>query len=217
MQQHSSALWYQRIDHLAFAALDLAEGIEYLEDLLGVSVQPGGKHPAWGTHNVLIALGPDIFLEIIAPDPERENPAIPPLFGIDQLSSPKLGAWAAKESHLESRLEKLRQANIPFGPPLAGQRQKPDGTMLNWELSDPLTRVGDGVIPFLIDWGNTPHPASVMPQVCQLLELRIEHPDPDAIKEILGILELDTLPVAPGTEPALIATIQTPGGIVELR
>ena len=209
--------WHSRIDHLAFAATDLQEGIQSIEELLGVPVQPGGKHPAWGTHNVLLALGPAVFLEIIAPDPEREDPAVPPLFGINQLKEPKLTAWAAKEDHLARRLAKLQQSGIPFGAQQSGRRQTPDGRTLQWHLSDPLTVVGDGVIPFLIDWGQTPHPAAAMPRQCRLLDLCIEHPEPQPIIDILRLLDLGEMAVTPAPEPALIATIRCPRGEVVLR
>lgn len=209
--------WHNRIDHLAFAATDLKEGIQYIEELLGVSVQPGGKHPAWGTHNVLLALGPAVFLEIIAPDPEREDAAVPPLFGINQLTEPKLTAWAAKEYRLTERLARLQQAGITFGAQQSGRRQTPDGRILQWHLSDPLTVVGDGVIPFLIDWGQTAHPATAMPQQCRLLDLRIEHPQAQKIMDILRLLDLGEMTVTVAAEPALIATIQCPRGKVVVR
>ena len=208
--------WKNRIDHLAFATHDLEEGIQYIEKLLGVSIQPGGRHPAWGTHNVLIALGKDVFLEIIAPDPERPDPTLPPLFGIDKLKSPRLTAWAAREEDLGARLESLKTLGYEFGELLPGSRQKPDGTTLRWELSDPLTVVGDGVVPFLIDWGTTPHPAAAMPQECQLLDLYIEHPEVEEITGILNKLELFPV-IQQGKEPALVAKIQTPRGEVILR
>lgn len=208
---------HNRIDHLAFAATDLKEGIQYIEELLGVSVQPGGKHPAWGTHNVLLALGPAVFLEIIAPDPEREDAALPPLFGIDQLTEPKLTAWAAKEAHLAERLAHLQQSGITFGAQQSGRRKTPDGRLLHWQLTDPLTVVGNGVVPFLIDWGQTPHPAATLPQQCSLLDLRIEHPKPKKIRHILQLLDLGEISVTAAREPALIATIQSPRGKVILR
>lgn len=209
--------WHNRIDHLAFAATDLKEGIQYIEELLGVPVQPGGKHPAWGTHNVLLALGPSVFLEIIAPDPEREDATVPPLFGINQLTEPKLTAWAAKEGRLTERLARLQQAGIPFGAQQSGRRQTPDGRTLQWHLTDPLTVVGDGVIPFLIDWGQTPHPPTAMPQQCRLLDLHIEHSEPKKIMDILRLLDLDEMTVTASGKPALVATIQCPRGEVVLR
>jgi hypothetical protein len=49
-----------------------------------------------------------------------------------------------------------------------------------------------------------------------LVGLRAEHPDPAAIAEALGSLRLD-LPITAGGMRALIATLETPRGRVELR
>ena len=217
MQKQDTSIWRRRIDHLALAAPTLSQGVEYVEDLLGVSVQPGGKHPAWGTQNALIALGPQVFLEVIAPDPDRHDPALPSLFGIDRLSAPKLNAWAVRENQLETRLEQIRQAGIRFGAQLDGQRKRPDGAILRWRLSDPLVRLGQGVIPFLIDWGNTPHPAGQMPQECTLVDLRIEYPNAEEIAKVFRLLDLEDVQIDAGPKPTLVATIQTPAGLIELR
>jgi len=75
---------------------------------------------------------------------------------------------------------------------------------------------GDGVVPFLIQWGkHTPHPATDSPAGCTLVSLRAEHPDPTSIRRILAALGLD-IPVAEGPVPALFAVIDTPNGTKKL-
>src|SRR6185295_12719908 len=90
-----------RIDHLVYATPDLARGAGEIEALTGVRASPGGKHLAWATHNCLLALGADIYLEIIAPDPSQPKPPIARPFGIDDLHHPRLVAWAARAAGLE--------------------------------------------------------------------------------------------------------------------
>jgi hypothetical protein len=75
---------------------------------------------------------------------------------------------------------------------------------------------GDGIVPFLIDWGTTESPARAAPKGCMLLRLRAEHPDPARIGEMLLALGVE-LPVELGRAPTLIATIGTARGEVELR
>ena len=73
-----------------------------------------------------------------------------------------------------------------------------------------------GLVPFLIDWGSTPSPALGSTSGCSLVDLRAEHPQPAEVVGLLGALDV-SLDVAEGGEAALIATIETPNGTVELR
>ena len=88
--------------------------------------------------------------------------------------------------------------------------------MLAWKLTVSPTLTEGGVVPFLIDWGATAHPASALPKACTLVDLRAEHPTPERVQAMITALGLE-LPVKRGSAPALIATIATPRGVVELR
>ena len=74
----------------------------------------------------------------------------------------------------------------------------------------------DGLVPFLIDWGSSPHPADSAPSGVALVALRAEHPDPPGVGEALSTLNLH-LDVAVGAMPMLIATLRTSTGVVDLR
>jgi hypothetical protein len=76
--------------------------------------------------------------------------------------------------------------------------------------------VADGVVPFFINWGTTPHPAASASVGGTLIALRAEHPDPERVRRTLEQLEI-ALPVRPGSSVSLIATIDSPRGRVELR
>jgi len=205
-----------RIDHLVYASPDLVQGVDELEQRLGVLAKPGGRHPAWGTRNSLIALGERIYLEVIAPDPDQIAPERARPFGIDDLDSPRLASWAAREADLEHIVTTARNLGIDLGAIYPGNRQTADGTVLSWKLTDPLTTRYDGLLPFFIDWGTTPHPAPTAAPGCALIELRAEHPDADRLRAVLTALDLD-LTVTAGESPSLIATISSPRGVVELR
>ncbi len=53
-------------DHLAISAASLEQGALAVEAMLGVGLEPGGKHAFMGTHNRLLSLGPGEYLEVIA-------------------------------------------------------------------------------------------------------------------------------------------------------
>ena len=88
--------------------------------------------------------------------------------------------------------------------------------MLAWKLTVSPTLTEGGVVPFWIDWGATAHPASALRKGCTLVDLRAEHPNPERVETMITALGLD-LPVKRGSAPALIATISTPRGVVELK
>lgn len=204
------------VDHLIYAAPHLDAGVERLENILGVRAIPGGRHPGYGTRNALLALGPEMYLEVLAPDPDGPEPARPRLFGIDRLDAPRLAAWVAKESDLEGRVEAADRRGVKLGEILLGSRERPDGSVLAWRLTDPHVVLGDGIVPFLIDWGPTESPARAAAKGCTLLGLRAEHPDPARIRAMLLALGVE-LEVESGRAPALIARIGTARGEVELR
>jgi catechol 2,3-dioxygenase-like lactoylglutathione lyase family enzyme len=70
-------------DHLVLAARDLDAGAAWLESLLGVKLAQGGKHARMGTHNRLLGLGDNFYLELIAIDPDAVAPGRPRWFGLD--------------------------------------------------------------------------------------------------------------------------------------
>ena len=203
------------VDHLVWGGRDLEQEIDRLQALIGVRATPGGRHIGQGTRNALIRLGPAMYLELIGPDPSQPPPASPRWLGLDDLATPRLITWAAKAEDLEHRADAARRAGLELGEVRSGQRQQSNGEMLSWRLTYPDMRHGDGLVPFLIDWGRSPHPAEHAPAGAELVELRAEHPDPAAISQLLRHLGIE-LRVSRGPAPALIATLETQRGRVEL-
>jgi len=205
-----------RVDHLVYATLDLERGIEEIEKLLGVRATAGGQHAGRGTRNALIALGRTCYLEIISPDPQQPQPKQPRHFGIDQLKRSKLVTWFVKSSDLDQSRNEAVSLGVPYGEVVAGSRRRPDGIELSWHFTDANVLVGDGLVPLLIDWGQSPHPASTAAQGASLVALHADHPNPESIREILRAVGAD-LEVWAGSTVELIATIECPRGRVQLR
>lgn len=204
------------LDHLVYGTPDVAATIDDLETRWGVRAAMGGKHPG-GTHNALLSLANGAYLEIIGPDPEQTPPADRPMaFGLDRLREPRLVTWAIKAPNIEQRVARVRANGFDPGNVEPLSRKRPDGLLLEWKLTRSAELPGDGLIPFLIDWGNTPHPADSAPAGCVFASLRAEHPDAGTIRSKMRALG-EELDVRMGQAPALIATIHTPKGRMELR
>ena len=204
-----------RIDHLVYATPDLDCGVEEVERLIGLRATPGGQHPGRGTRNALVALGPTSYLEIIAPDPDQPPPKDSRPFGIDGLTGSRLAAWSIKGENLEQvRMEAIRNG-ISLGEVKTGRRRRTEGVEWSWQGTDYSVTVADGIVPFFIDWGASPHPASSAVKGASLIDLRAEHPDAGGVQQLLTKLAVD-LKVTRGSSPTLIATIDYQRGRVEL-
>ena len=204
------------VDHLVYAVPHLDSAAAALEKRLGIRPSPGGRHEARGTHNALIALGERSYLEILGPDPEAPAQDRPRWFGVDRLLAPRLVGWAAAGSDLEAIVESAERRGVKLGALARGSRRRTDGVLLSWLFTDPTPAVGGGIVPFFIDWGESPHPAETAPGGDVLVGLRGEHPDPTRIEEMLAAVGV-VLDVRAAATPALIAELDTPRGRIELR
>ena len=216
------------IDHLVYGVPELTAGVARLADLLGVTAAPGGSHEGRGSHNALLCLGGDAYLEIIAPDPAQPAPRRPRPFGLDSLTEPRLVTFAvhaerpggAQPEAAEGRLQRWRAHAAAHGydpgPVAAGSRRRTDGSLLVWHLCQRLELPFDGVVPFLIDWGAADSPAASTPRGCRLLDLEVCSPHSELAGSALQALGV-AVRVRHGDRPGLRATLATPRGRVELR
>ena len=216
MVQQASKLISAPVDHLVYATPDLDLGVREIEDLLGVRATAGGRHPGRGTRNALLALGEGVYLEIIGPDPDQPPPPSARWFAIDTLASPRLTAWAVKSSDVDGLRDRALRQGIALGNVQAGSRRQPDGVELSWRFTDPGHEVADGIVPFFIDWGQSPHPSRSAAKGATLVELRAEHRRASEVQRMLQILGTQ-IPVSAARQPALVAIVEGRLGRVELR
>ena len=202
-------------DHLVFGCENLDPGCDEIEKLLGMRPAFAGKHTGRGTHNALLSLGLGVYLEVIAPDPEQPEPAEPRAFGLDSPREQRLITWAARVDDIETASATARSRGYDPGPVTTGSRALPGCRELKWKLAVKRVLPGNGIVPFLIEWGLAQHPSLIAPGGCTLLDLEAEHPHPDAVQPMLDALGVD-LQVSEGGRPALLATIQCPRGTVVL-
>ncbi len=206
----------QHIDHLVYTAPSLEEGITQIESIFGITPIVGGQHPQYGTHNALLSLGDSTYLEIIAPDPALSLPVKGILFGDRFNQKPGLATWVLRTDEIEQLQSRATRNGLALGTVEEGRRDKPDGTTLTWKLTNPYAFPYNGTIPFLISWGDSPHPAKALPKAGELVGLEIYHPNPDEVNEALQHLDVH-LNIIPSDRPSLIALIKTKEGIIRLE
>ncbi|MFM8649844.1 MAG: VOC family protein [Actinomycetota bacterium] len=213
-----------RIDHIVLATPDLATTVADIAERLGVAPVPGGAHVGRGTYNALLGLGGHTYLEIIGPDPAQPDPDHPRPFGIDELERSRLVAWCvAPRRPLESVVADAIESGFDPGPIESMSRRRPDGVLLEWSLTFPPSGA-DSVLPFLIDWRDSPHPTTDLPIGGQLVGLDLVHSSPRRIDSILtSIADPATLgddesvvTLNEGSEALVSARIRVASGTVAL-
>lgn len=206
-------------DHLVFAASTLAQGITYFSDLTGITARPGGKHAGMGTHNALVKLGPRLYLEIIAIDPQGETPTRRRWFDLDDgslqadlLDRPQLIHWVARTRDIERA---VALAGYDPGPILPFTRGD-----YRWRITVPEDghRPGNGVLPTLIQWDSPAHPADALPASGASLEqLAATHGDPNPVRNSLQKLGLhEEMHVSYERNTRVAAMVRTPRGLIAL-
>lgn len=211
-----------QLDHIVIAAASLKQGVEYVRDSLGVNVPRGGFHQSMATHNHVMQLANDAYLEVIAIDPKARAPRHPRWFGLDDglmraslKQQPRLITWVMNTVDIH---QLVSSAGFDIGTPTALSRDN-----LKWEiaLTDDGRLLGGGMLPYCIQWHSSPHPSQGMPDLdCILHALTIYHNRPHWIAEKLDAMGAGHLVqiegLADNATPYLEAEIETPKGLVTL-
>ena len=205
------------LDHIVLAAQNVQAAVEEIAAATGVRAELGGRFEGRGVYNHLLALQDGAYLEIIGPDPQQaeHEGALP--FGMHLTEQTKVAHWCAKAgAEIEQRVASAREAGYDLGEVRPLGRVLADGTRLDWWLSiggwPPLM---EGLVPFLIDWGDALHPSETAVKGCTLVDFRGRHPDPAAVQAGLAAVGVE-LRVEQGDEAALFATLEGPGGRITL-
>lgn len=213
------------IDHLVFAAADLASGTRYVADLLGITPTGGGAHPRMGTHNRVLGMADGVYLEVIAIDPDAPAPERPRWFGLDQpamrarlAEGPFLAHWAARIQAPDDLTDWQARHPDRLAPAIAMTRGElrwrltvpDDGSLPAWRENG--LAAGDGLLPTLIQWDVNAYPGVSLPrQPLTLRSLTGTHPRAALLRQGLAWLGADhliTVEQADGP-PRLAATIDT--------
>lgn len=207
------------LDHLTVIAPTLGEGVAHVQDCLGLEIPFGTRHGYMGTHNHRLQLGDDVYLEIVARDPEGVTPDRARWFGVDDPtqiredweSGKRLRGWVAATRFIESLVLRYPEFGqvvpLPFTDPEFGFAIPLDGSLPK-----------DGVLPSLIDHRDDPTKMSDIPDLgARLVSFSLQHPDPETVRAAYEDLAIDRPPsVQFGPTLRYEAEIQTPDGFRKL-
>lgn len=172
------------LDHLAIGCTELAQGVAWVENALGVAMQPGGRHERYGTHNMLLGLGEGLYLEVIAKDPDAAPFEGPSWFGLEAFDGPpRLTNWICRTDDIG--------AAVAAAPAAVGASRQLSRGDLHWQITVPE----DGSLPYqggfptLLEWAaGTVHPASRLPDSrCRLTSFEVSHPDADELRNLVAL------------------------------
>lgn len=202
-----------KLDHILLGAPDLDAGSAAFAELTGVVPATGGSHPGFATRNRLAAIGPDAFIEVIAPDPAQAIAGHARAEMIAGWSGPALLTFAVQTTDFDGLIDRAIGAGLEAGEPLAMSRTRPDGVKLSWRVVHFRHPAYGLLIPFAIDWMGSPHPATTSPAGCLLRSLAVMHPDAAGLAATYRALGLDVA-VQGGLRAGMAAVLQTPRGAV---
>jgi hypothetical protein len=214
------------LDHLVLGTADLARGAAWLERFLGISLSATGDHLRMGTHNRLLSLGPQCYLELIAINPAGQPPFMPRWFGLDTRDvqdriavRPRLIGWVARTGEIEALTQRTGGLLGGVHPMERGQGSK----QYRWRITVPADGypVEGGLVPNLIQWDVPYHPCDHLPdQQCRFEWMEAAHPNPAKVGYLLGELGLEEVLTLTATPPysgmTMCAYIRTPAGIKTL-
>ena len=190
-----------RIDHIVIGAANLISGTNILETKLNVNFSPGGEHQIMGTHNNLLKLQSDIYLEVIANNPNVDKPSRQRWFSLDEAStkekikhSPRALCWVLEVDNIENTVKKCG-----YNP---GEILQISRGELTWKITVPSngSLVDNGVLPALIEWPSGQHPSKKLTNSnVSINKLSLFHPEPYKIKNIIShLIESDLICVSEG-------------------
>ena len=165
-----------KLDHIVLGCNTLQEGTDYVEKKLGLSLSKIGYHHHMGTHNRVIKIGENIYLEVIAIDPNANKPQHFRWFNLDNekqqarlKKSPQIIGYV-----IENQNPDMLKFYNPFFEASRGNycwefaMPKSDDTLINDEL------IESGLVPSLIKWKSKKPVYKMLNNHFELEKIKIE-------------------------------------------
>ena len=143
-----------KLDHIVLGAITLEEGTQFVENILEAKLSDIGYHKDMGTHNRVIRISKDVYLEVVAIDPNMRNFKNRKWFNLDNSNlqsklkkSPQIIGYVIKNNDM--RLLKY------YDPFFEASRAN-----YKWQFAMPTCKknildseiIETGIIPSLISW-----------------------------------------------------------------
>jgi hypothetical protein len=202
------------IDHLVLGVPDLEQGAASFAERTGLRPVFGGRH-ATGTANYLVGLGGGAYLEIIGILPEERDNGQSQPFGLEALEKERLVTWCLRTGDIDAAVAQARERGVELGGILSLDRSTPSGELVSWRMTRRTPMAEEGTLPFLIDWGTTPHPSTRSLPPAELVRFEVRHPEPRRMEASLAAMSCHATVIG-SSRPQLRAIIRTPAGLVSL-
>ena len=184
-----------KLDHIVFGARSLEEGTNFIEKKLGIKLSEVGYHDFMGTHNRVVKVDKDVYLEVIAIDPSSKSPNENRWFNLD---NPILQKKLEYSPQMIGYVIETKDKEIlkHFCAPIKASRgnykwnfamPSLESNFLNKEL------IENGIIPCLINWKSNKPVYEMKDNHLSLNKIEIEILDNQMqykkIIESIGIIE----------------------------
>lgn len=143
-----------KLDHIVFGARSLEEGTNFIEKKLGIKLSEVGYHDFMGTHNRVVKVDKDVYLEVIAIDPSSKSPNENRWFNLD---NPILQKKLEYSPQMIGYVIETKDKEIlkHFCTPIEASRGN-----YKWNFAMPSLEsnffnkelIENGIIPSLINW-----------------------------------------------------------------
>lgn len=199
------------LDHVVIAVRDLQVARSVMETL-GFAIAGGGRHPGFGTENLLVRL-PTAYLELIhVVDPDEARATRVTL--LDQMERRGEGfvAFALRGVPLDGLVERASAAGMPVTGPIEMSRVSQGGERAAWRLGIPYGDQYAGWWPFFIEWeaGGPRSPTYLHPDhpngAHALVEVTSRTTDLEPVRVLMESV-LGLAPPAVARDPNLVADV----------
>ena len=184
-----------KLDHIVFGARSLEEGTNFIEKKLGIKLSEVGYHDFMGTHNRVVKVDKDVYLEVIAIDPSSKSPNENRWFNLD---NPILQKKLEYSPQMIGYVIETKDKEIlkHFYTPIEASRGN-----YKWNFAMPSLEsnffnkelIENGIIPSLINWKSNKPVYEMKNNQLSLKKIEIEILDNQMqykkIIESIGIIE----------------------------